>query len=204
MRWRAPISPSSSIPTIPMGGGTIAQALLALSPRVGRLVVDESFADAVPGLSLAAEAGRPGLLILRSFGKFYGLAGLRLGFALGQRGGRRRACRRWLGPGRSRARRSRSDGARCSTATGPMRRSRAWHAKSLRLDALAQSAGWTLVGGTPLFRLYETGDARGCAGAARATQRSGRAFSRTGRAGCGWVCPADEAEWARLAAALAR
>jgi len=38
-------------------------------------VVDESFADATPELSLAPEAGRSGLLILRSFGKFYGLAG---------------------------------------------------------------------------------------------------------------------------------
>ena len=68
-----------------------ASDLLALLPRVGRLVIDESFADAVPQLSLAPEAGRPGLLILRSFGKFYGLAGLRLGFALGMRVGHRRA-----------------------------------------------------------------------------------------------------------------
>jgi hypothetical protein len=60
--------------------------LLALLPRVGRLVIDESFADAMPELSLASEAGRPGLLILRSFGKFYGLAGLRLGFVLGGEG----------------------------------------------------------------------------------------------------------------------
>src|SRR5690349_16354579 len=58
-------------------------ALLGLLPRVGRLVVDESFADAMPGLSLAPEAGRSGLLILRSLGKFFGLAGVRLGFALG-------------------------------------------------------------------------------------------------------------------------
>src|SRR5450631_692357 len=57
--------------------------LLALLAHVGRLVVDESFADTTPQLSLAAAAGRPGLLILRSFGKFYGLAGVRLGFALG-------------------------------------------------------------------------------------------------------------------------
>jgi len=47
------------------------------------VIVDESFADATPEVSLADLAGRPGLIILRSFGKFYGLAGLRLGFALG-------------------------------------------------------------------------------------------------------------------------
>src|SRR5581483_10327789 len=60
--------------------------LLALLPGVKRLVVDESFADAVPQISLAAEAGRAGLLVLRSFGKFYGLARLRLGSVLGSAG----------------------------------------------------------------------------------------------------------------------
>ena len=70
-------------PNNPDGRGHAPKDLLALLPRVGHLVIDESFADAVPELSLASEAGRPGLLILRSFGKFYGLAGLRLGFAIG-------------------------------------------------------------------------------------------------------------------------
>ncbi|MGR3724518.1 threonine-phosphate decarboxylase CobD [Abyssibius alkaniclasticus] len=50
------------------------------------VIVDESFADAEPGLSLADLAGQERLIILRSFGKFYGLAGLRLGFALGEAG----------------------------------------------------------------------------------------------------------------------
>jgi cobalamin biosynthetic protein CobC len=63
------------------------EALLAaadeLARRGGFLVLDESFADAVPEVSLASEAGRQGLIVLRSFGKFFGLAGLRLGFALG-------------------------------------------------------------------------------------------------------------------------
>src|SRR5262249_51107282 len=70
-------------PNNPDGRRHDPRALLALTSQVGRLVVDESFVDAVPGLSLAPEAGREKLLILRSFGKFYGLAGLRLGFALG-------------------------------------------------------------------------------------------------------------------------
>ena len=64
-------------PNNPDGRRSAPQDLLALLPRVGRLVIDESFADAVPALSLAPEADRPGLLILRSFGKFFGLAGLR-------------------------------------------------------------------------------------------------------------------------------
>ena len=46
-------------------------------------VVDEAFADVAPDCSLVSEAGRHGVLVLRSFGKFFGLAGLRLGFAIG-------------------------------------------------------------------------------------------------------------------------
>ncbi|MAS07906.1 MAG: threonine-phosphate decarboxylase [Ahrensia sp.] len=46
-------------------------------------VVDEAFADVAPDCSLVSETGRHGLLVLRSFGKFFGLAGLRLGFAIG-------------------------------------------------------------------------------------------------------------------------
>ncbi|RIX99071.1 threonine-phosphate decarboxylase [Aureimonas flava] len=54
----------------------------ALAARGGWLLVDEAFMDADPRESLAPDAGRPGLVVLRSFGKFFGLAGLRLGFAL--------------------------------------------------------------------------------------------------------------------------
>ena len=51
-----------------------------LGARGGWLVVDEAFGDTAPALSVAAHAGRPGLIVLRSVGKFFGLAGLRLGF----------------------------------------------------------------------------------------------------------------------------
>lgn len=53
------------------------------SARGNRLtVVDEAFADCHPEVSVAGRAGEiPGLLVLRSFGKFFGLAGVRLGFA---------------------------------------------------------------------------------------------------------------------------
>ena len=45
-------------------------------------VIDEAFADCHPDVSVAGRAGAiPGLLVLRSFGKFFGLAGVRLGFA---------------------------------------------------------------------------------------------------------------------------
>lgn len=54
-----------------------------LASRNGFLIVDEAFCDVRPDLSLVGESGQPGLLILRSFGKFFGLAGLRLGFLVG-------------------------------------------------------------------------------------------------------------------------
>jgi len=176
--------------------------LLALSSRVGRLVIDESFTDAAPELSLAREAGRPGLLILRSFGKFYGLAGVRLGFALG----------------------SEADISALAALAGPWPVSgvaiaigrcalpdRDWAAATSarlvrdaqRLDGLIRAQRWTLVGGTALFRLYDTGDAM----AAQVRLATARIWSRVFAGRSGWLrlgLPGDESEWARLAAALAR
>ena len=51
-----------------------------LAARRGWLVVDEAFADAEPALSVARHSGQPGLIVLRSVGKFFGLAGARVGF----------------------------------------------------------------------------------------------------------------------------
>jgi cobalamin biosynthesis protein CobC len=77
-------------PNNPTGRVHTKEELLALatelSGREGYLVVDEAFCDVQPTASLAAEAGRPGLLVLRSFGKFFGLAGVRIGFLLGPSG----------------------------------------------------------------------------------------------------------------------
>jgi len=56
---------------------------LAAARRGGLLVVDEAFMDAEPeGESLCGEVMRGGVVVLRSFGKFFGLAGIRLGFAV--------------------------------------------------------------------------------------------------------------------------
>jgi cobalamin biosynthetic protein CobC len=175
--------------------------LLALLPRLGRLVIDESFADATPALSLAREAGRPDLLILRSFGKFYGLAGLRLGFAVG---GERdiAALSAMSGPwpvsGAAIAVGRRAlldrDWARATTAR--------LERDCVRLDAAVTSQGWRLIGGTPLFRLYDVGDAL----AAQEKLARGRIWSRVFSQQPGWLrlgLPGDEAEWARLTASLA-
>ncbi|MGF6316405.1 threonine-phosphate decarboxylase CobD [Pseudomonas frederiksbergensis] len=56
-----------------------------LAQRGGWLVVDEAFMDNTPHLSLAPFANQIGLIVLRSFGKFFGLAGVRLGFVLAER-----------------------------------------------------------------------------------------------------------------------
>ena len=55
-----------------------------LAARGGWLVVDEAFMDATPEDSLAGQTGLPGLIVLRSLGKFFGLAGARVGFALAE------------------------------------------------------------------------------------------------------------------------
>jgi cobalamin biosynthesis protein CobC len=187
-------------PNNPDGRQHDRAALLALASRVGRLVIDESFADTMPAVSLAPDAGRTGLLVLRSFGKFYGLAGLRLGFVLGNE----------------------ADVAALTAMAGPWpisgaaieigRRAlldRTWAEatrvrltrEAHRLDDLAREASWSLVGGTPLFRLYETGDAV----AARERLARAKIWSRIFGSKPGWLrlgLPGDETEWTRLAAFL--
>ncbi|MFZ5491152.1 MAG: threonine-phosphate decarboxylase CobD [Pseudomonadota bacterium] len=72
-------------PNNPTGACWAPQALLALYdqlPRDAWLVVDEAFVDATPHISLAGHCPRPGLVVLRSLGKFFGLAGARMGFVL--------------------------------------------------------------------------------------------------------------------------
>lgn len=66
-------------------GETVSPCLLLgwaarLAARGGWLVVDEAFGDTAPALAVARYSGQPGLIVLRSVGKFFGLAGLRLGF----------------------------------------------------------------------------------------------------------------------------
>ncbi len=71
-------------PNNPTGATVAPEQLLdwaaRLAERGGWLVVDEAFADTDPALSVAQQSGRPGLIVLRSIGKFFGLAGARVGF----------------------------------------------------------------------------------------------------------------------------
>lgn len=75
-------------PNNPTGAGFPLERLLdwhgQLAARGGWLVVDEAFMDITPEHSLAPYSTRPGLIVLRSLGKFFGLAGARVGFVCAQ------------------------------------------------------------------------------------------------------------------------
>lgn len=187
-------------PNNPDGRSHDPATLLDLSQHVGLLVVDESFCDNTPHLSMLPQAGVGRLLIMRSFGKFYGLAGLRLGFAFGANA-EIAALRRMAGPwavsgpaieigGRALADADWADAMRAQLA-----------ADAARADGLAQAAGWRIAGGTTLFRLYDTGDARAAQSRLARHQIWSRVFpwsDRLLRLGL----PGPEPEWHRLVQAL--
>jgi cobalamin biosynthesis protein CobC len=189
-------------PNNPDGRRYSPKDLLALLPRVDHLVIDESFADSVPELSLASEAGQPRLLILRSFGKFYGLAGLRLGFAIGHAadvGKLAAASGPWPVSGAAIAIGCRAlrDDAWAKATSARLARD------CVRLDEMTQAQGWRLVGGAPLFRLYETPDAL----AAQERLARGQIWSRVFTQQPTWLrlgLPGSEGEWTRFAEVLAR
>ncbi|WP_170328339.1 threonine-phosphate decarboxylase [Ruegeria arenilitoris] len=117
-------------------------------------VIDESFCDVTPEASLIHLAARPGVVVLKSFGKFWGLAGLRLGFAIGQPELIARLndlTGPWAvsGPALRIGTRALQD-VEWAEAT----RQRLT-VETARLDDLLTTKGATLVGGTTLFRLYE-------------------------------------------------
>ncbi len=187
-------------PNNPDGRCLGAEALIGMAARVGLLVVDESFADAQPAWSMLPQACPPNLLILRSFGKFYGLAGLRLGFAFG-RPPLIAALARMAGPWPVSGPAIQIGCAALADADWANAMRLQLTADAARADALAQAAGWACAGGTPLFRLYDTPDA----GAARDRLARHHIWSRIFPYSQHWLrlgLPGSEAEWHRLAAAL--
>ena len=174
--------------------------LLELTPR-RLLVVDEAFADVAPEASLARWAGCPNLVVLRSLGKFFGLAGLRLGFALTEQR-RARTLEAALGPWPVSGPAAAIGAAALADQRWITATRAALAAAAGRLDALAAANGLTVVGGTALFRLMAHPDAQAL-------------FERLARAGIlarrfaarpDWLrlgLPDSEDAWARLAAAFA-
>ncbi len=194
-------------PNNPDGRLVGRDALLSLADRLrrrgGLLVVDEAFMEVGPdGATIGDAVERGNLVVLRSFGKFYGLPGLRLSFALAapEIAGRLAAA---LGPWPV-------SGAALVLGAEALRDGE-WRkatraslaAAARRLDALLAGAGLEVAGGTALFRLVRTPDA-------------GHVFRRLGEKGVlvrrfelqpDWLrfgLPGSEAEWQRLTAALAR
>jgi cobalamin biosynthesis protein CobC len=182
--------------------GALLAVAYALRARGGLLVVDEAFMDvAFPDASLAGEVARGNIVVLRSFGKFFGLAGLRLGFALAAPDVAARLAA-WLGPwavggpaiaiGET----ALADAAWAQATRETLRR------ESQRLDELLSKAGLHVVGGTSLFRLVQT-------------PAASELFHHLGRAGIlvrrfteqpAWLrfgLPDGEDAWTRLRPALA-
>jgi cobalamin biosynthetic protein CobC len=186
-------------------GGLIARADLAAFARVWtaagrRLIVDEAFADVRTDMSLLAMLELPrGVVVLRSLGKFFGLAGLRVGFVV--------LCE----PEASAWRRLLGDwpvsGPACEIATLALRDA-AWIATTrarlaadrTRLDDVLGRAGLKLLGGTDLFGLFEGSDGTDLLdhfARAGILVRGFATMPRHYRFGL----PADEAAWRRLEAA---
>jgi cobalamin biosynthetic protein CobC len=171
----------------------------ALAGVAGSLLVDEAFAD-LDGDSLVPSLDGKRQVVLRSFGKAYGLAGLRLGFAVtgpALAAGIREALGPWAVSGPAL-----HIGGRALADTGWRQAAAARLAgDARRLDALLTASGCAVLGGTRLFRLVARQDAAGLA-------------DRLGRAGIlvrrfpdepAWLrfgIPADENAWCRLGNAL--
>jgi cobalamin biosynthetic protein CobC len=135
-----------------------SQADMPIHPDGATLTVaDESFCDVEPDASLRLW-GMLGAVTLKSFGKFWGLAGLRLGFAIGRPETIDRlaeALGPWpvSGPALAVATAALSDTGWAAATRARLTRDAA------RLDAAMARHG-RLVGGTTLFRLYDVGNAQ--------------------------------------------
>ncbi|WP_434772305.1 threonine-phosphate decarboxylase CobD [Pseudomonas entomophila] len=170
-----------------------------LARRGGWLVVDEAFMDNTPADSLVDQAGQPGLIVLRSFGKFFGLAGVRLGFVMAEPTLLARLADvlgPWTvsGPARVVGQTCLDDTPACALQTARCA------AASQRLATLLQTARLAPSGGCDLFQYVATPEA---ARLHDHLARQGilvRLFEHPAAVRLG--LPADEAHWQRLADAL--
>jgi cobalamin biosynthetic protein CobC len=201
--WGADLSDAEALvivnPNNPDGRAIPADELKPLAMGDRWVIVDESFVEVAPALSVAAAAGGR-LVVLRSFGKFYGLAGVRLGFVVADpvviaqvraAFGDWPVCADAIAVGRA----AYADGDWADRARARL------DGDASRLDELLGRAGFKAEGGTSLFRLVSS-------------PRAGQWFTRLAEAGLlarpfaehrDWLrfgLPGDEAGWARLRAVL--
>ncbi|PZN92585.1 MAG: threonine-phosphate decarboxylase [Hyphomicrobiales bacterium] len=191
-------------PNNPDGSSLPPDELAALAARCagrgGMLILDEAFADFTPEASLIP-ALPPATMVLRSFGKTYGLAGVRLGFAIGEVE-RIAALRSAMGPWAV-AGPALTIGAQALGDGGWLREAAvARAADAARLDGMLAPLG-EVIGGTALFRLLAAPDAQALFAHLGACGIYARRFQHMpDRLRFG--LPGDAEGWARLDAALSR
>ena len=167
-----------------------------LSARGGWLVVDEAFIDLCPHVSLCGSKAVENLILLRSFGKFFGLAGLRLGFAVGDPtivSALAAELGPWAvsGPAIEVGIEAMGDRDWIEATLATLKQHR------LKMDALLEGAGFELLGGTDLYRFVGHGDALARADELAAERVHVRRFpDRPDRLRFG--IPATEAEFEQL------
>jgi cobalamin biosynthesis protein CobC len=191
-------------PNNPDGRITPRADLLALNERLtrrgGLMIVDEAFADFDGEGESLAPALPAGAVVLRSFGKSFGLAGLRLGFAIASAEigePLRAALGTWPVSGPAIAIGTKALADRDWTDAMRDRLGK----DAARLDSLIERAGFRIVGGTRLFRLAAKADARGVFERLLAAGILARPFAGAPD----WLrfgIPGDESAWRRLAAAV--
>lgn len=148
-------------PNNPDGRLCKAEDLARLARKMARngglLIVDEAFMDFALARSAVPQIGE-NLIVLRSFGKAYGLPGLRLGFALCPPPVADRL-RAELGPW-SVCGPALAVGAKALVDPDWIQRSAVRLGNAVaRLDALLEAAGFAVIGGTSFFRLAQRDDA---------------------------------------------
>jgi cobalamin biosynthesis protein CobC len=172
-----------------------------LARRGGVLIVDEAFADFDGESESLASVLPAGAVVLRSFGKSFGLAGLRLGFAIASADivrPLRAALGEWpvSGPAIAIGTKALADLAWTDAMRDRLGQ------EAARLDGLLEGNGWRIVGGTRLFRLAAKADARAAFERLMAAGILARPFADAPD----WLrfgIPGDESAWRRLAGALA-
>ncbi|MEL6643561.1 MAG: threonine-phosphate decarboxylase CobD [Pseudomonadota bacterium] len=190
-------------PNNPSGKTHDTEELLRLAERVDLLVIDESFADPTPEGDAVQhlDTTTTNILVQRSFGKFYGLAGIRLGFAVTGAELARRV-QQLAGPWAVSGPAIEVGVAALKDTTWQADTRARLAAEAVRLDTLAFAAGWDLVGGTSLFRTYATPDASH----AQRHLAEHRIWSRRFPYSDTWLrlgLPGQASAWDRLGRALA-